>query len=81
MRGVCPRLFYHVSSEDSAARQFVLERGADDNECFVDIMSGITAVGDVESEGWTFADKLAQANLSVDTLAEGVLDTSRLSTC
>ena len=44
-------------------------------------MSGITAVGDAESEGWTFADALACANLSVDTLAEGVVGTSRLPTC
>ena len=42
-------------------------------------MSGITAVGGAESEGWTFADALARSNLSVETLAEGVIaDTSRL---
>ena len=44
-------------------------------------MSGITAVADAESEGWTLADALARANLSVDTLAEGVVDTSRMPTC
>ena len=44
-------------------------------------MSGITAVSDAESEGWTFADALTRANLSVETLAEGVVNTSRLPTC
>ena len=67
-----------VSGEESAVRH--LEGEADDNDSFVDIMSGITAVGGAESEGWTFADALARANLSVETLAEGVVDTSRLPT-
>ena len=66
-----------VAGEESAARH--LEE-ADDNDSFVDIMSGITAVGGAESEGWTFVDALARANLSVETLAEGVVDTSRLPT-
>ena len=65
-----------VTGEESAARH--LEGEADDNDSLVDIMSGITAVGDAESEGWTFADALARANLSVETLAEGVVNTSRL---
>ena len=43
-------------------------------------MSGITAVGGAESEGWTFADALARAHFSVETLAEGVVDTPRLPT-
>ena len=43
-----------------------LEGEKDDNDSFVDIMSGITAVGGAESEGWTFADALARANLSMD---------------
>ena len=51
-----------------------------DNDCFVDIMGGISAAGGTESEGWTFADALVRANLSVETLAEGVVDTSRLPT-
>ena len=67
-----------VAGEESAARH--LEEEADDNDSFVDIMSGITAVGSAESEGWTFADALAHANLSVETLAEGVVETSRLPT-
>ena len=67
-----------VASEESVARH--LEGEADDNDSFVDIMSGITAVGGAESENWTFADALARANLSVETLAEGVVDTSRLPT-
>ena len=62
-----------VAGEGSAARH--LEE-ADDNDSFVDIMSGITAVGGAESERWTFADALARANLSVETLAEVVVDTS-----
>ena len=66
-----------VACEESAARH--LEE-ADDNDSFVDIMSGITAVGDAEFEGWTFVDVLARANLSVETLAEGVVDTSRVPT-
>ena len=53
---------------------------ADDNVSFVDIMSGISAAGGAESEGWTFADALVRANLSVETLAEDVVDTSRLPT-
>ena len=38
-----------VSGDESAARH--LEGEADDNDSFVDIMSGITAVGGAESEG------------------------------
>ena len=68
----------HLSGEASAVRH--LEGDADDNDSLVDIMSGITVVVDAESEGWTFADALARANLSVETLAEGVVNTSRLST-
>ena len=63
-----------VSGEEGAVRH--LEGEADDNDSFIDIMSGITAVGFSESEGWTFADALARANLSVETLAEGALDAS-----
>ena len=60
----------HRSGEVSAARQFVLEGEADENDSFVDIMSGITAIGHAESVGWSFADALARANFSVETLAE-----------
>ena len=67
-----------VSGEEQAACH--LEEEADDNDSFVDIMSGITGVGGAESEGWTFADALARANLSMETLAEGVVDTSCLPT-
>ena len=69
-----------LSGEKSAAGHFVLGGEPDDNDSFVDLMSCITAVGDAESEGWTFADALARANLSVETLAEGVIDTSPLPT-
>ena len=41
----------HLSGEESAACHFVREGEADGNDSFVDIMSGITAVGDAESEG------------------------------
>ena len=71
----------HLSGEEGAAHHIVSERDADDNDSFVDIMSGITAAGDDESEGFTFADALACADLSVETLAEGVVDTSGLRTC
>ena len=56
------------------------EGEADDNDSFVDIMSGISAAGGAESKGWTFADALVRANLSIETLAEGIVDTSRLPT-
>ena len=67
-----------VAVEESAARH--LEGEGDDNDSFVDNMSGITVAAGAESEGWTFADALVRANLSVETLAEGVVDTSRLPT-
>ena len=41
----------HLGGSESAAHPFVLEGGADENDSFVDIMSGITAVGNAESEG------------------------------
>ena len=53
-----------VSGEEIAVRH--LEGEADDNDSFVDIMSGITAVGGVESEGWTFADALACELVNID---------------
>ena len=43
-------------------------------------MSGVSAAVGAESEGWTFADALARANFAVETLAEGVFDTSRSPT-
>ena len=67
-----------VSGEEGAARH--LEGEGKENDGFVDIMSGISAVGGAESEGWTFADALARPNLSMETLPEGVVDTSRLPT-
>ena len=60
-----------VAGKESAVRH--LEGGANDNDSFVEIMSGITAVGCAESDGWTFAVALARANLSVETSAEGVV--------
>ena len=67
-----------VAVEECAAHH--LEGEADDKDSFVDIMSGITVAGGAESAVWTFADALVRANLSVETLAEGVVDTSRLPT-
>ena len=54
---------------------------ADDNDSLVDTMSGNSAVGDAESQGCTLAVTLARANLSVEKLAEGVVDTSCLPIC
>ena len=77
-RGCVGEVATPAAGEESAARH--LEGEADDNDSFVDIMSGITVASGAESEGWTFADALVRANLSVETLAEGVVDTSRLPT-
>ena len=70
-----------LSGEERASLCQILEGEADDDDGFVDILSGITAIGDAVSEGWRFADALARANLSVQTLEEGVVDTSQLPTC
>ena len=67
-----------VSGEESTVGY--REGEADDNDSFVDIMSGISAAGGAESEGWTFADALVRANLSVETFVEGVVDRSHLPT-
>ena len=67
-----------VSDEESTVGY--CEGEANDNDSFVDIMSGISAAGGVESEGWTFVDALVRSNLSVETLPEGVVDTSRFPT-
>ena len=55
-----------LSGEESAVRHLVLGEEADDNDCFVDIVSDIIAVGDADSEGCTFADAPARVNLSKD---------------
>ena len=68
-----------MSGAESAERH--REEEEDDNDIFVDIMGGITAVADVEPDDWTFADALARANFLVETLAEVVADTSHLPTC
>ena len=67
-----------VSGEESTVGY--REGEADYNNSFVDIISGISAACGAESEGWTFADALVRANVSVETLAEGAVDTSRLLT-
>ena len=77
----CVRKFSdHLSGEESSASHHVLGGEADDNHSFVDITSGITAVEDGESAGRTFVDALSRAKLSVEILAEGVVDTSHLLT-
>ena len=70
----------HLSGMKCALSSQEFGGDADDNDSFVDIMSGTTADGGAESEGSTFAEALARANLSVETLAEGVFDTSQLPT-
>ena len=67
-----------VAGEESAARH--LEGEADDNDSFVGIISRITVAGGAESDGGKFADSLVRANLSVEILAKGVVDTFRLPT-
>ena len=67
-----------VSAEESTVGYQEGEGG--DNDSFVEIMSGISAACGAELEGWTFADALVRANLAVETLAEGAVDTSRLPT-
>ena len=68
-----------VSAEESTVGYH--EGEGEETDSFVDIMSGISAACGAESEGWTFADALVRANLSVETLAEGVVDdSSRLPT-
>ena len=68
-----------VSAEESTVGYH--EGEGDGNDSFVDIMNRISATGGAESEGWTFADALVRANLSVETLAEGVVgDASCLPT-
>ena len=71
----------HLSGGETTASHLVLGVKADNNDSFVDIMSSITAVGDAELEGWTFADALVRAILSVERLTEGFVDTSNLSAC
>ena len=73
--------FDHLIGEGNAATPLVLGGEVDDNDSFADIMNGFNAVGHAESEGWTFADALARASLSVETLAGGIVDTSYLPTC
>ena len=68
-----------VSGDESTVGYREGEGG--DNDSFVDIMSGVSAAGGAEFEGWAFAEALVRANLSVETLAEGVVDdASRLPT-
>ena len=76
--GECVGESVAVSGEESTVGY--QEGEGDDNGSFVDIMGGISTACGAESEGWTFADALVRANLSAETLAEGVVDSSRLPT-
>ena len=69
-----------VSGQEGARSGQKCRCEGDDGGSFVDIMSGFTAGGGAESEGWTIADALDRANFSLETLAEGVIDTSQLPT-
>ena len=40
-------------------------------------MRGITADGGADSQGWIFEETLTRAHLSVEILAEGVIDASQ----
>ena len=70
-----------VSGEKGGRNRQDCGHEAGDKDSFVDIMSGNTADGNAELEGWTFADALACANLYIETLAEGLIDTSQLPKC
>ena len=67
--------------EEGAVSHLVSGGEADDNDELLDIISGITAVDGAEAEVWKFADALARAILSVETLEEGVVDKSHLPRC
>ena len=71
----------HLRGEENASGWQFSGSEADDEDSFVDIMSGISAVADAESEGRIFADALARANLSVETLADGIVEMSLLRSC
>ena len=60
--------FDHLSGDKSAPSHQVLGGGVDEDDSFVDIMSCNTAIGDAESEVWTFVDALAHTNISVKTI-------------
>ena len=70
-----------MSGEEFARSRQECEDEGDDDNTFVEIVSGITADGGALSECWTFADALARADLLVETLAEDVFDASQLPTC
>ena len=78
----CIRHFLeHLSGNENALSHPIFGGEADDDDSFHDIMGDIIADGVAESEGRTFSDALARANLSVETLKDGVIDTSQLPTC
>ena len=78
----CVRDFMdHLSGEESAVSHLVLGEEPDDSDRFVDIITSFSAVDGAESEGWMLAHALARASLSVETLAECVVDTSHLLSC
>ena len=72
-----------VSGEKGARNRKDCGGEVADDDSFVDIMAGVTADRNAESECWIFADALAlaRAYLSVVVLAESVIDTSQWPTC
>ena len=71
----------HLRVENGALScQDLGEYAIDFDDCFVIVMSGITTHSGGESEDWTFAEALARANRSAETLAEGFIDISHLPT-
>ena len=54
-----PEFLDPLKGTKSDSGHLVFEGDADDDDSFVDIMSGINAVSAAESEGWTLADGLA----------------------
>ena len=75
----------HVSGEKGVQSHQDSEGDRDDEgdeyDSFVDITGVITMEATAESDGLTFADALMHANLSVETLAEGVIDTTQMPMC
>ena len=55
--------------------------GDDDGDRFVDNMIGVNVEAGAKSEGFTFADSFKRATLSVETIAESVINAIELLTC
>ena len=71
----------HLSGYEGALSCQECGGEGDNNDSFVDVISGITAGGRAESQGWTFREALARANLPMETLAESGIDIAQSPTC